>query len=97
LLNMENPRIILARFIDDNELKFDTTDSGLNSECIILGGFCDYMEIKHEDAIELFVGYVNRAEIEKEFTKAHKYAYENDYGAWWESGNARKMYKFTSI
>jgi len=85
---------VLVKFIKDNGLAFTGTGSGLNSDCIILSGFCNYKKIPLDDALDEFKGNGNYGDIEKELTKTHKYAEENNYGIWWASTAARDMYTF---
>jgi hypothetical protein len=85
----------LQRFIVNNELKFKGNGSGLNSDCCILAGYALYLGV--EDKITLVKAVdesVSDADtFEDELCRVFKYAYESNYGKWWEIEENRKMYK----
>ncbi len=83
----------LKKFIIDNNLKFEDSGSGLNSDCTILAGYACYLGFSKEDTDTLST-LMPTLHAEKEFKKVFKYAFDNDYGKFWETEVAKKMYKF---
>jgi len=95
LKNKRTMNSILTDFVKNNDLNFDSTGSGLNSDCIILSGFCDYVGADLEDALAVFRGKnPNFVSIEKELRKTHKFAASKRYGKFWATEDAHKMYTF---
>jgi hypothetical protein len=95
---MENNEKIV-KFIADNKLDLAIgAGSGLNSACVILAGYALYLGI---DDIDTLNEYVEESlegptsyDYDEEMNKVFQFAYENNYGAWWKTPQAKKMYKF---
>lgn len=89
---------LLIKFIKDNGLIFDDTDSGLNGNCTIISGFADYLGVSSPRTIKTAINNVF-PELETrsysiELTRVFDFAYRYNYGLWWKRGEAKKMYKF---
>ena len=86
----------LTKFIKDNKLSFIGADSAVNSSCTIISGFADYLGISDwrdvataiSKAEPEAVGY--RTELKRVF----EFAYHYNYGNFWKTDEAKKMYKF---
>jgi hypothetical protein len=85
---------VLVKFIKDNKLSFEGSGSGLNSECCILAGFCLYKEIEDVNFIVKTVVKICNTNLvfTLEFERVFKYAEEHNYGDFWTSNAAKKMY-----
>lgn len=71
----------LLEFINDKNLKFTSTGSGLNGECVELLGYADYLEYNDiqellNDLEELKLSFDATKEIERIFN----YTKKNNYG-----------------
>lgn len=87
---------VLENFILENDLMFNDTGSGLNSDCTILSGFANF-EGYHDssDPIQAVKNIRPDATVfEDELERVFHYAALKNYGKWWESEEAEKMYKF---
>lgn len=85
----------LEKFIKDNNLLFDSTDSGLNSDCTILAGYADYIEADVNDIITSIKKTSPKAKgYETEIERVFEYAQRNNYGEFWSKPEAKKMYIF---
>jgi len=87
----------LQKFVEDNGLDFKDSGSGLNSVCIILAGYADHIgafltEVK--DVFSDISKYPNQVELHKEIENTYKTASRLNYGKWWTSEDAKKMYTF---
>jgi len=85
----------LEKFIKDNNLLFDSIDSGLNSDCTILAGYADYIKADVNDvisSIKKVLPEVNK--FEEEMERVFEYAQKNNYGEFWKKPEAKKMYIF---
>lgn len=97
---MEKKLVKLVDFIKDNGLTFMGTDSGLNSDCVLLSGFALYIGERDIDVLVAAV-YAARSNpvktvvgFEFELERVFKYAELNDYGLWWNGEDAEIMYVF---
>jgi hypothetical protein len=90
----------LKEFIIKNELQF--TEGRRNSDCVVLAGFALFLGIKKGPMeildivgeIDSFPDSVFTAELNEEFERVLDFAVANDYGAWWASEDAKKLYIF---
>ena len=86
----------IEKFIKENNLMFNSTGSGLNSDCTILSGFADF---KGVDDINVLIKIVKTVrpdakDFENELQRVFDYAYNASYGIWWRGKTAKKLYKF---
>ena len=81
-------------FIANNKLDFSGEGSDLNGNCVILCGYLLHIEEDIEDflAAEGFDDF--HSDVDLELRRVMNYAADNDYGDWWKSKEAKKMYKF---
>ncbi len=84
---------IIEKFIKDNNLDFSETGSGLNSACTILSGYALYIGAEEAGAIKKVLPEASH----KEFDRVFEYANYNNYGDYWTSEEAKKMYVITEI
>ncbi len=84
----------IEQFIVDNDLDFESTDSGLNANCVVLAGYALHLGLEdfETELLPEVEDFNNDALIELE--RVHDYAAVNNYGAWWTSPMAKRMYKF---
>jgi hypothetical protein len=84
----------IKKFIKENKLDFSGTDSDLNSVCCIISGYALYInaECKTDDLYKA-IG-VTHPNLYDELDRVLNFAYDNDYGAWWNYSFAKKQYKF---
>ena len=87
---------ILKTFIRDNELTFSDTGSGLNSECCIIAGFADYIGVENYTPIvnAITEECPDASDYQDELKRVVDYAWENNYGNFWNTPEAKKQYKF---
>ena len=95
---MENNEKIV-KFIADNKLDLTIgAGSGLNSACVILAGYALHLGIDEVDTLNEYVEESLEGptsyDYDEEMNKVFEYAYNNNYGGWWTSAEAKKMYKF---
>lgn len=88
----------IVKFIEDNEIEFNTTDSGLNSAYTTVCGYADHVGASKKavgDAVKDVVG-VSRlpAASIKELDKVYAFTSRYNYGRWWTSTAAKSTYKF---
>lgn len=89
----------LLGFIQDNKLNFNQTDSGLNGHCTVLCGYglhigADRDEIT-EAAKKSFIKIPNDFhKLCREINEVYYVAKRNNYGKFWKTEKATKMYKF---
>jgi hypothetical protein len=84
-------------FIENNNLDFSGSGSELNSVCTIISGYALHIGIDNVDTLIDIVNshfpygtFVEQKELERVF----KFAKGANYGKWWLSPDAKKMYKF---
>ena len=84
----------IEQFIVDNDLDFESTDSGLNANCVVLAGYALHIGLEDfEDELLPELVHVSVDALE-ELERVFNYASANNYGAWWDTKHAKKMYKF---
>jgi len=81
-------------FITNNRLDFSGSGSDLNGNCVILCGYLLHIEKDIKDLLvtEVFINFPS--EVDDELYRVFEFAEANNYGAWWKSPEAKKMYKF---
>lgn len=85
----------IIKFIKDNDLDFSSTDSGLNSNCVILSGYALHLDIDNIDELaKELKGLGLSWETYVELDRVYSFAKANNYGKYWESDLAKKTYKF---
>lgn len=88
----------IQQFIKDNGLEFTGTGSGLNSDCVILAGFADYYEVGSYSDLLTFIQeddlYELSCEASDELERVFRFAYGANYGDFWHTDEAKKMYIF---
>lgn len=90
----------LNKFIEDNALDFTGSGSGLNSSCVIICGYADFIGV--DDSLEVYnaiieestIAKTKKAPLLKEVKRVFDFTYAYNYGTWWKREIARKMYKF---
>ena len=82
----------IVKFIEENDLDLLDEASGLNSSCTTLAGFILYVGYKSINA--KIADILPSTEAEAELVRVFEYAKNNSYGYYWETAEARKMYKF---
>lgn len=70
----------LLQFIKDKELKFTSTGSGLNAECLEVAGFASYLEYKEQDLLDDLEELKLSFEATKEIERVFLYALKHNYG-----------------
>lgn len=92
-------------FLEDNDLSFSDSGSGLNSSCCILAGYVCYLNSLGTTKTKISVSSVitiilsqKEGEVSEgfqdEFKRVYSYAVDNNYGEWWKSPLAKSSYKF---
>lgn len=91
-MNKEEKIEKVKKFIKENELDFNSTDSGLNSNCTILSGYLLHLNFTSlsKDIKKLMPNSIAL----KELARVFKYAKANNYGAYWSGKHAKSMYHF---
>jgi hypothetical protein len=89
----------LVKFMNDNEINFEVlVGSELNGPCTVISGYADYIDATKHDvkaAIKEKTGVkrLNTALI-GELNKVYAFASTYNYGRWWHSEEASRIYKF---
>ena len=83
----------IEKFIEDNELDFTGSDSGLNSNCTIISGYSLFFGILNYDELIRYMPTIP-FNAEEELKRVFKFAKDNNYGNWWTDEKAHEMYKF---
>lgn len=89
----------LIDFIKKNDLSFTGGTSAINSTCTILSGYAVYLEISNVEDVKkairkaLNIRRINKM-MTKELDRVFKFAYENNYGWFWNQRDAERQYKF---
>lgn len=84
----------IEKFINDNGLDFSGSGSDLNGNCVILAGYACYLGIEDvTEVIESITGLLDWTATD-ELKKVFDYAYNNNYGEWWNTSDAKKIYTF---
>lgn len=90
----------IQKFIKNNKLDFADSGSSLNGNCVILAGYALYLFDDDNDFNKLqrkiekngFHKLSHTAVVELE--RVFDYTYENNYAEYWNTPEARIMYKF---
>jgi len=83
----------LKKFIEDNELLF--IDGRRNNDCVIVSGFALFIGITNAKEIEDVIDEIGTGyDYENELDRVFDYAQFANYGKWWNSEDAKKLYKF---
>ena len=92
--------VLIEKFIKKNNLDFEVGER--NSDCTVLAGYAlhalgDTLE-NTEDIIKI-IGVIHpvttlNEEVAIEFRRVMTYAYLNNYGDFWKSDVAKKMYTY---
>ena len=87
---------IIKKFIIDNKLTFSDTGSGLNSECCIIAGYADYLSVTDYEPVLDAINSTcpDASDFIDELERVMDYAWENNYGNFWNTAEAKKQYKF---
>ena len=85
----------LVKFLKENDIEF--TEGRRNSDSVIISGFCLHIEL--EDLDEIKKAIENNCEdahwnFIEEFLRVYYFARSSNYGAFWETEEAKKLYKF---
>ena len=85
----------ITKFIKDNDLDFTKSGSSLNGDCVVLSGFALHIGITspeelNDSMVQVDISSEGATELERVFY----YAKANNYGEYWESEEAEKMYVF---
>lgn len=85
------------KFLKKNDFEF--SEGRRNSDSVPVAGFAIYLGFDIHDADELidviYRVYSSTAEdFDEEFEKVLSFAEENNYGEWWSTAAASKMYTF---
>lgn len=90
---MERAQII--NFIEKNNLDFSGSGSELNSVCTTISGYALHIGIDNSNAlINIIHSYFPYGKFQEELERVFKFAKGANYGKWWLSPDAKKMYKF---
>ena len=95
---MEELKEKVEKFIVDNELEFNDSDSGLNGYCVVLAGFLCYLlveeEKEHSEGVDIIqsLGLLTEAEIELE--RVFDFAWYSNYENFWKTEDAKEEYIF---
>ena len=86
----------LVKFIGDNGLNFNGKGSDLNGNCCVISGYADYIGVTKANVIEDAIKVTDpRAKnYSKELKRVFKFAYTYNYGNFWKTDAAKKLYKF---
>ena len=87
----------IKEFIENNKLNFNASGSGLNSSCVIISGYALFLDAINPQAIKEAVGELFPEAVgnfEKELERVFDYCDNNLYGRYWETAEAKLMYKF---
>jgi len=92
-MTIEERKEKLKKFIEDNELLF--IDGRRNNDCVIVSGFALSIGVRDTIEIERVINEIGTGyDYEEELARVFDYAEANNYGKWWESEDAKKLYKF---
>ena len=95
---MKELKAKVEKFIVDNKLEFNDSDSGLNGNCVILAGFLCYLLVEEErenlEGIDVIRSLGLGSEAENELERVFDFAWDSDYEEFWETEDAKKTYVF---
>lgn len=84
----------IIKFIKDNKLDFESTGSGLNSNCTILSGYALHLDLSFEDLCDELAETPLSRNATEELERVFDYAKDHDYGEYWTSKDAKERYVF---
>ena len=84
----------LKEFIKNNKLDFTGSGSGLNANFVVLAGYICYLVDYNEFDDDGLEDVLDELDIDNSFDSVYNYAKSHDYGAWWKSEEAHKIYNF---
>jgi hypothetical protein len=92
----------LVKFIQENDLEFPNSGSGLNGACTVICGYADHLGAKRVDVERAILvardipGEVALpSSVYKEVKRVHDFAKTYQYSKWWtENKSAKLLYKF---
>lgn len=87
-------------FVNDNGLEFNSFESGLNANCVILVGYLLYLS--EIDLEPINIEFVHKSILKdngntiEEFTRIWDYIVDNnhDYASFWKTDKAKEQYNF---
>lgn len=86
----------LIEFIENNELNFNSSGSGLNSVCAIISGYALHLGVSNTGVIKEAIGELfpkSIGKFEKELERVFEYAENHSYGDNWKDEYGL-MYKY---
>lgn len=88
----------IEKFIVDNELEFNDSDSGLNGNCVVLAGFLCYLLVEKErgepEGINIIQSLGLSSEAETELERVFDFAWNTGYEDFWKTEDAKETYVF---
>jgi hypothetical protein len=96
-MNETERKELLVDFIVNNKLDFDGGDSSVNSESCILSGYGLHIGVEDIDELEEAIEQaeaIHPGMYYDELVRVFNYAIANDYGAYWVTEQAKRLYKF---
>jgi len=87
----------IEKFIKENNLNFEGTDSSLNGNCVILSGYALYSNINTLTDLSKLIPWILKPKFSdafNELTRVFPYAEEHDYGEFWNTDYAKQLYNF---
>jgi len=86
----------LKKFINENNLDFHGGDSSVNSDSCILSGYGLHIGVEDIDELEEAIdqAVVDPRMYYDELVRVFNYAIANDYGVYWVTEQAKRIYKF---
>ena len=91
---MKTGKTIVKEFIKNNGLDFSGSGSDLNGNCVILAGYACYLNLTFSKLEKAMDGIELSSEAIDELFRVFQYAVENNYGDFWETPEAKELYKF---
>ena len=91
---MKSNKTIVKEFIKNNGLDFSGSGSDLNGNCVILAGFISHIVTDSLVGGGLINDLKLSTEAEEELFRVFYYDYENNYGEFWDTPEAKEKYKF---
>jgi len=87
----------LVNFIIENNLNFNGSGSELNGMCVVLAGYSIFKGHTNTEQLKNAVHEVfpkSVGNFERELERVFDYAFDNNYGDFWETEDAKMMYTF---
>jgi len=91
---MKTGKTLVKEFIKNNGLDFSGSGSDLNGNCVILAGFICHIVLEHPHGYKLIESLGFSREANQELLRVFDFAYDNNYGDFWETPEAKEKYKF---